>query len=164
MSRENRFQQLTSAPPPLFLGKKERDFVAHITLETQEKIIGQSILYYPIDLERTRYHSIYGEAINKSFLPPIQVYVAIEWEGYETKTEKISVDRAASIKVHFFKRRLVEEKDLNVQVGDFVQYGEQFFEIVKLDEPRELFGQAFAEKVEIEATCIKARKGVFNVA
>lgn len=159
---ENKFSKLQAAPPPLFVGKKERDFVAHITLETQERIIGQSILYYPIDIETTNYHSVYGEAINKNYLPPVQVYVAIEWEGYKTDTEKLGVDRYASINVHFFKRRLVEEKDLEVRVGDIVLYGTQYYEIVELNEPRELFGQVFAEKVEIEAKCIRAREGYFK--
>jgi len=162
MVSDNKFTPLTTAPPPLFVGKKERDFVAHITLETEERIIGQSILYYPIDIMTTNYHSVYGEAIKKNFLPPIQVYVAIEWEGYKTDTEKMGVDRYASMKVHFFKRRLTEEKDLEVQTGDYVLYGEQYYEIVELNEPRELFGQVFADKVEIEAKCIRAREGLFK--
>ena len=33
-------------PPPLFLGKKERDLVKQVNDELVEKIIGQQILYY----------------------------------------------------------------------------------------------------------------------
>ena len=50
-------------PPPLFLGKKERDLVKQVNDELIENVIGQTILYYSIDLERTNFHDLYGEAI-----------------------------------------------------------------------------------------------------
>ncbi len=34
-----------SPPPPLFLGKKERDLVKQVNDELIEKVIGQQILY-----------------------------------------------------------------------------------------------------------------------
>ena len=160
--RENQHTRLPSAPPPLFTGKKERDFVAHITLETQERIIGQQIVYYPIDMPSTNYHPTYGEAIKKNFLPPIRVYAAVSWEGSTTETGKAGLDRVTEISVHFFKRRLTEEVNLYVRVGDFIQYGTSYYEIVELGEPRELFGQV-EHKLEIEAKCIKAREGLFDV-
>ena len=53
-------------PPPLFLGKKERDLVKQVNDELIEKIIGQQILYYPIDMATTHFHELYGEAIKKT--------------------------------------------------------------------------------------------------
>ena len=55
-------------PPPLFLGKKERDLVKQVNDELIEKVIGQQILYYPIDLGTTNFHPLYGEAIEKTYL------------------------------------------------------------------------------------------------
>ena len=45
-----------SPPPPLFLGKKERDLVKQVNDELIEKVIGQQLLYYPIDLKTTQFH------------------------------------------------------------------------------------------------------------
>lgn len=45
--------------------------------------------------------------------------------------------------------------------GDFVKYGDLFYEIVSLSEPQELFGQN-ESKMEIVAKCIRAREGRFN--
>ena len=36
------------------------------------------------------------------------------------------------INVHFHKRRLTEDQDLFVREGDFVAYGEAYYEIVGL--------------------------------
>ena len=46
-------------------------------------------------------------------------------------------------------------------VGDFVRFGEIFYEISKLIEPKLLFGQP-ESRFEIQAECIRAREGLFN--
>jgi len=61
----------------------------------------------------------------------------------------------------FHKRRLTEDQNLFVREGDFLKYGDTFYEIVTLNEPKQLFGQ-IDNRFEIEAECIKAREGVFN--
>ncbi len=65
--RINRWSQPAQPPPPLFVGRAERDFVKQINDEVIERVIGQQILYFPIDRGATKYHELYGEAINKSF-------------------------------------------------------------------------------------------------
>jgi len=157
----NKWEQPTQPPPPLFFGKKERDLVKQVNDELIERVIGQQILYYPIDMQHTNFHSLYGEAIKKTFLSPIRVYALIMWGGHETETTNLGIDRRPSVIVHFHKRRLTKDQDLFVREGDFVYYGADFFEIVALNEPRQLFGQVDF-KVEIEATCVKARKGLFD--
>ena len=47
---DNKWKQPKQPPAPLFLGKKERDLVKQINDELVERVIGQQILYYPIDL------------------------------------------------------------------------------------------------------------------
>ena len=149
-------------PPPLFLGEKERDLVKQVNDELIEKVIGQQILYYPIDLETTHFHELYGEAIRKNFLPPVRVYALIEFtkEGTEY-LENAGIDRTWEIDIKFHKRRLTEDQDLYVREGDFVLYGDHYYEIVSLNEPRKLFGQVDYE-FETIATCKRSRKGLFD--
>jgi len=158
---ENKWTQPNQPPPPLFVGEKERDLVKQVNDELIERVIGQAILYYPIDLEHTNFHSLYNEAIVKSFLPPVQVYALVEFQGQETKTDKYGIDKIVKITVHFHKRRLTEDQNLFVREGDFLVYGENYYEIVSLKEPKELFGQA-DRRVEISAECIKSREGLFD--
>lgn len=153
--------QPDSPPPPLFVNAPERDFVKQINDEFAERIVGQQITYFPIDLEHTNFDELYGEAIEKNFLPPIRIFASIAWEGYETTSDNFSTERRSSIVVHFYSRRLREDQEVEVRIGDFVSYNKTFYEIVSLDEPRLLFGQE-EKPVEIEAKCIKARWGQFN--
>ena len=157
----NKWSQPKQPPPPMFTGKKERDLVKQVNDELIEKVIGQQVLYYPISLEHTNFHSLYGEAIDKTFLPPVRVYALIVWKGYTTETTGMGIDRRPSITVHFHKRRLAEDQDLFVREGDFVLYGDTYYEITTLNEPRQLFGQT-DHKMEIEATCVKSRRGLFD--
>ena len=162
MSKDNKWKKPDAPPPPMFFGEKERDLVKQVNDEIIERVIGQQILYFPLDIEHTNYHPLYGEAIEKTFLPPVRVHALVEFKGIESNyTENMAVDKATKIKINFHKRRLTEDQNLFVREGDFVRYGEVFYEIVKLIEPKLLFGQP-EHRFEIQAECIRARDGVFN--
>tara|TARA_R100001443_G_scaffold63555_2_gene73368 strand:+ start:1171 stop:1665 length:495 start_codon:yes stop_codon:yes gene_type:complete len=163
MADKNKWSQPDAPPPPLFTGKPERDFVKQVNDELIERVIGQQIAYYPISVKHTNFHPLYGEAIKKTFLPPVRVYALVEYDGRPTTyMPNIGVDRMSSITIHFHKRRLTEDQDLFVRVGDFVLYGDIYYEIVALDEPKQIFGQV-DHKMEISAKCIRSREGVFDV-
>jgi len=162
MSHENdKWSQPSTPPPPLFLGKKERDLVKQVNDELIERVIGQTIVYYPIDIDHTNYHPLYNEAVVKTFLSPVRVYALIEFQGEETATDKYGVDKTVKLNVHFHKRRLTEDQNLFVREGDFIAYGKNYYEIVSLKEPKEMFGQA-DQRIEIVAQCIKSREGYFD--
>lgn len=155
------WNQPDAPPPPLFLGEKERNMVKQVNDELIERVIGQAILYYPLDVSSSSYHPIYGEAINKEFFDPIKVNVLVEWDGYQTKTSNLGVDRKSTITVHFHRRRLIEDQNLYVSEGDFLLYGDTYYEIMTINEPKQLFGQ-IDQKLEISVKCTKARKGIFE--
>ena len=73
----------------------------------------------------------------------------------------MGVDKKSSIDVFFNKRRLTEDQDLFVREGDFVLYGTFLYEILALNEPKQMFGQ-IDHKMEIVAKCTRARRGVFD--
>lgn len=160
---ENVAVQPENPPPQLFLGKKEKNLVKQINDEVIERVIGQLVVYYPISREDTYYHPVYGEAIQKSFLAPIKVHCLVDWEGTATTSAVFGIDRRTSITVHFHKRRLAEDVDLYVREGDFVLYGDTFYEIVTTAEPKVIFGQVDS-KMEVVAKCVKARESVFNAS
>lgn len=161
MAKKNKWSQPEAPPPPLFTGQKERDLVKQVNDELIERVIGQTVLYYPINIETSNFHPLYGESLRKSFLPPVRVHALIKWEGFQTTTNNFGVDRRPSMTVQFHKRRLTEDQNLFVRVGDFVLYGDSYYEIVTTNEPKQLFGQSDF-RYEIEAKCIKSRESTFD--
>ncbi len=158
---DNKWSKPTNPPPPLFLGEKERNLVKQVNDELLERVIGQQILYLPVSVEYSNFHPLYGEAIDKSFLPPVRVYALVEFEGISTTTENFGLDKMNTITVKFHERRLHEDQDVYVREGDYVQYGNSFFEIVTLTEERQLFGQV-DHLFQIIAKCIRTRKGLID--
>jgi hypothetical protein len=158
----NEWKRPASPPPPLFLGEKERNLVKQVNDELIEKVIGQQLLYYSVDMKTTDFNELYGEAIEKTFLAPIRIYALVEFTDYSTAyLENAGIDKTWEINVHFHERRLTQDQDMFVREGDFVLYGSYYYEIVKLVEARKLFGQV-DHSVEISARCRRARKGLFD--
>lgn len=163
MAKRNQFTQPAAPPPPMFINQPERDLHKQIVSEVAERVIGQPILYYPIDMESTSFHPLYGEAIQKNFLPPIRVYVFVDFGTTynETKVDKFGLEKDQNVTIHFHKRRLTEDQNVYVREGDFILYNQVLYEIVKLTEPNSPYGQ-HENRIDITAKCIKSRKGLFN--
>jgi hypothetical protein len=158
---ENKWSQPEQPPPPLFTGAKERDLTKQINDELIERVIGQNVVYYPISIEHTNFHPLYGEAITKTYQRPILIKALVKWEGEETSANTYGLDKASNLTINFHRRRLTEDQDLYVREGDVIFYGLRFYEIVKLKEPRLLFGQV-DHKFEIQAICKNVRQSFFE--
>jgi len=159
---DDKWTKPTNPPPPLFLGEKERNLVKQVNDELLERVIGQAITYLPVSQEYTNYHPLYGEAIEKCFLPPIRVYALVEYDGIGTVTENYGLDKSYSITVNFHNTRVSIDQDLYVREGDYVQYGSSFFEIVTIIEEKPLFGQV-DYLFQTVAKCVRTRKGLVNL-
>ena len=159
---KNKWNQPDAPPPPMFFGKKERDLVKQVNDELSDRVIGQAIAYYPISLEDSEFNSTYGEAINKITLPPVRVYAYVIVDNEQTN-EKFGYEYINSLTVNFNRRRLLEDQDLYVRTGDFIQYGELFYEIVRTyNDTRFYFGQV-EHKFQVSDECVRARRGIFKV-
>lgn len=158
---DNKWTRPANPPPPLFLGQKERNLVKQVNDELLERVIGQQILYLPVSMEYSNFHPLYGEAIEKCFLPPIRAYVLVDFEAIETTTENFGLDKMHTINVKFHERRLHEDQDTYIREGDYIQYGHSFYEIVTLTEDRPLFGQV-DHLFQIIAKCVRTRKGLLD--
>ena len=106
MSDDNKWSKADSPPPPMFFGEKEKNLVKQVNDEIIERVVGQQLLYFPIDIDHTNFHPLYGEAIEKTFLPPVRVFARVEYQGVETNfLENMALDKKTGLKVMFHKRR-----------------------------------------------------------
>ena len=159
---KNKWKQPDAPPPPMFFGKKERDLVKQVNDELSDRIIGQAIAYYSISLQDSNFNTTYGEAIEKITLPPVRVYAYVLVDNEQTN-DRYGYDYQSKLTVNFHRRRLVEDQDLFVRPGDFIQYGDLFYEIARIyNDTRYYFGQV-EHKFQISAECIRAREGLFKV-
>ena len=158
----NKWDQPPAPPAPMFFGEKERDLVKQVNDELAERVIGQPIAYYPISIEESNFNDIYGEAVDKISLPPVRVFAYVVVEN-EQVNDRYGYEYQTKLTVNFSEKRLTADQNLYVRVGDFVQYGDQFYEIVRtFNDTRFYFGQV-EHKFQISAECIRARADSFRV-
>ena len=144
----------------LYITNREIDFINDITKELIKDVVGQIVIYYPISEEKTK-TNLYNESDQKVFDTPVEIEVLVEYKGEtEVTTTKYGVDSIFEITVFFHKKDL-SDKSIKVREGDFVQYGEKFYEILKLLRPKDIFGQQ-QNIPGIHAECRIAREGQFK--
>lgn len=159
---KNKWAQPGAPPAPMFFGEKERNLVKQINDELAERILGQPIAYYPISIEESNFNDTYGEATEKISLPPIRVYAYVTVENEQTN-DRYGYEYQTKLTVSFNEKRITADQNLYVRVGDFIQYGDLFYEIVRTyNDTRYYFGQV-EHKFQISAECVRAREGAFRV-
>ena len=127
----------------LFFGEKESKFFHSAGREITETILQESFLLYRIDLRKTEVHPLYGEAIQKRWLPEIEIFgrlnVEVEEPTYQVKggiAKKGMGKFIAHIYVeHLEELNLVERKSDNeiitgIKMGDFIAFKGQFYKII----------------------------------
>ena len=139
----------------LFLGQREADFFADITKELIKDVAGQKVYYYTVRDDLSNVHDIYEESVYKIFNPPIEIEALVEWQQSEVKTTQFGHEQIKTITVYIHDRDVID-RDLNIQQGDYLSYGEFFFEITSLLYEKLVFGQI--ERVaSLKLNCKQAR-------
>tara|TARA_B100001989_G_scaffold168859_1_gene121709 strand:+ start:28 stop:684 length:657 start_codon:yes stop_codon:yes gene_type:complete len=124
----------------LFVGQREVDFFADITKEIIKDVAGQKIYYYTVREDLSDVHNIYEESMHKIFNPPIELECLVEWQPSEVKTNQFGHEQIKQITAFLHGRDLID-RDLNILQGDYISYGEYFFEITSLIYDKLVYGQ-----------------------
>lgn len=124
----------------LFIGQREVDFFADITKELIKDVAGQKIYYYTIREDLSDIHDVYEESVYKIFNPPIEIECLVEWQPSEVKTTQFGHEQIKTITVYIHDRDVID-RNLNIRQGDYLSYGEFFFEITSLIYDKLVYGQ-----------------------
>lgn len=149
--------------PRLFLGQREADFFSDITKEIIKDVAGQKIYYYTIREDLSDVHDVYEESIHKIFNPPIEIECLVEWQPSEVKTNQFGHEQIKKITAFLHGRDLID-RDINVKQGDYISYGEYFFEITSTIYDKIVFGHV-EKVVSVKVVAHQARKAnIFKTA
>lgn len=123
----------------IFLSDREKRFIDSITKELINDVIGQSIILYKINSEYTNNDSIYGESSEKVFYPGVEFNALIEFLDPDIVTSESGLSQKREIDIYAQKENL---KDLDIfpEEGDFLYWDDQYFEITKVFQLKNLQG------------------------
>jgi hypothetical protein len=145
----------------LFIGDQEINFFNAIGKELIQEIVGQTIVYYSVSNQMTNADDLYGEAMRKTVYVPLEINALVLYEAPTQTTSQFTEDTVYSIEIYFHLHEL-RERQIEPKNGDFVKFGENFYEVEELTVPDLVFGQ-IEHKVQVKARCRKARAGQFKI-
>lgn len=143
-----------------FITDNELAFISKINHELIQSVVGQEVNYYAISLDHTQVHRLYNEAIKKTWYPPVKVNARVLWDNPNSESTHLGVDSRYTAEVYFHTDELVERNVLPRE-GDFVEFGQVFFEITSVTQPQIVFGQ-INNKIMTKCICTPSREGQFQ--
>lgn len=120
----------------LFGGRRDVLLVNSINRELLGDIITQQVGYYKISLGTTTVN-MYGEATSKNISDPVLLNCLIERNDQTWNSDEWGPDVNRSMRFMFFRQDLLDI-DLVPEVGDFIFYYENYYEVDAVTE-NELF-------------------------
>jgi len=144
----------------LFVTPRELDLISDLSKEIIKDVVGQKVYYYKVRKELSNVHDVYEEAENKVFNPPVEICARVEWQQANFITNKFGVDQNSTITV-WLQYRDVMHKQLDVEAGDYLSYGDTFFEVLSAKLDATIYGQIEYSTGYI-LNCKQARKGLIN--
>ena len=146
--------------PRLFTSDKDIAFFNDITKEITKDVIGQKILYYSVNLTKTKVHDLYSESPDKIYDDPIEIEVLASSPQVNTKYDRFGADTEYTLELYIQWQDLVA-RGINVVIGDFFQYGENFYEIQQANILKAMNG-LIEHKDGVKVLAKKARRTQFK--
>ena len=145
----------------LFLTPRELDFINDTTKELIKDVVGQKIYLYKVRPEYTNIHSVYEEAIDKVFDPPVEIECRVQYTPEDVRVNKFGSEEYYTIEAYFHARDLIE-RDIQIQEGDFFNFDATWFEVVKSTINSIVYGQ-IEHSMGVHVICKQARKGLIDI-
>lgn len=149
-----------NGPGPMFVTDREINFVNTINKELIQHVVGQWVNYYAMSLKHTRVDDLYNEAVQKVWLPPVQITARVLWDSPTVTSTPQGQDTKYEAEVYFHNQELTERNVLPKE-GDYVEFGQVFFEITSVTEPQLVFGQVNNRMMK-KCVCVPSREGQFQ--
>jgi hypothetical protein len=143
-----------------FVGTREIAFVNSIIRELHQHVVDEEILYYAILLDKTKVDDLYNESVKKVWAAPVRCTARVLYDNPTTKTGLWGSDSEYASEVYFHTQEL-EQRNLKPREGDFVEYGQQYYEITSVTKPQLIFGQV-NNKLMTKCKLVPAREQQFS--
>jgi hypothetical protein len=124
-----------------FVSNRDVAFFKGIARELVDDVIQNALVLFKINLNETKVN-IYGESMNKSWYPGVEVFGLIDKEPETATYEGFGADTNQSITFKL-DRWMLEEKNIYPEIGDVIFWNEAYFEIDNTNEIQMAGGQTY---------------------
>ncbi len=116
----------------LFFGEKERKLFDNLGREIVNDILQESFILYRIDYNTTKTHKVYGEAKQKNYETPVEIYgrISVETDSPSFLAQGgLIKEGLGKFTAHVYLSHL-EELGVTLRMGDFVYYKTNYYKII----------------------------------
>ena len=117
---------------PKFISERDVNFFKSIAREVVDDVVQDTIVLYKINLVDTKVN-LYGEALNKTWHPGVQLNALIDKEGTNQNYEGFGSNTIQNIQFKL-DRWMLEEKGIYPEIGDVIFFDTSYFEINNTNE------------------------------
>jgi len=147
----------------LFVGTFEKRLLQNFNEEIIKDITDQYVDYYQVNAKISDRDKLYGESISKTFKHPIRLSCLVDYEEPTSFSGREGVDTSYIIEVQF-SRDMLSEASIYPREGDFVFFGEIYYEIKNVIEAKIVDGRAYDDwKWDIICQCSSSRIDQLNI-
>ena len=145
---------------PKFLLGRDIDFFKSIAREIVDDVIQNTIVLYKINLSDTKVN-IYGEALNKTWFPGVQMYALINKDPNTINYEGFGPDKGQTIEFRL-DRWACEEKNAYPETGDVIYFDNSYYQVDNTSEVQFVGGQTY-NNFSIVCSTFMVRKSDLNI-
>jgi hypothetical protein len=145
---------------PKFVLARDIDFFRSISRELVDTIIQTAIVLFKVNTYESKVN-IYGESLNKTWYPGVEMYCIIDKEPEGISYEGFGPDSSQTITFKIDKLTC-EEKGIYPEIGDMIFFDQSYYEIDNTNEVQFLGGQP-DNNYSIVCTAFMSRKSDLNI-
>jgi hypothetical protein len=117
---------------PKFISPRDVAFFRGLARELVDVVIQNTCVLFKINLNETKVN-LYGESVNKTWHPGVELYVLIDKEPENVVYEGFGPDNSQNITFKF-DRELCQERNAYPEIGDIIYFDESYYEIDNTNE------------------------------
>jgi len=116
----------------LFLTDKERKQILKWGQELVHDVLREPFILYRIDYKTTKTHRLYGEALIKNYLPPVEILgrINVEVEDPSHLAPGGLLRQGLGILTADVYLHHLEEREVEIRMGDYIYHKSNFYEII----------------------------------
>ncbi len=117
---------------PKFISLRDVTFFKGIARELVDTVVQDPVVLFKVNLNETKVN-IYGESMNKTWHPGVELFVLIDKEPDSATYEGFGPDEQQNITFKF-DRLLCEERNAYPEIGDVIYFDNSYYEIDNTNE------------------------------
>jgi hypothetical protein len=145
---------------PKFISERDVAFFKGLAREVVDDIVQNAIVLFKINLNETKVN-LYGESINKTWHPGVQLYALINKETETSTYEGFGSDTMQNIEFRL-DRFMCEEKNSYPEIGDIIYFDSSYYEIDNTNEVQFVGGQTY-NSFSIVCSTFMVNKSALNI-